>query len=106
MVGTLLSVDRCSKAPLPIKEKTIGEMAPWGLCFQFSLSIRQSRSQPSLGRPQCCQGVELCVLSLSFMARCVGGRKESRSHLMGSRKVSPLCLGLRRGGGEEPEAGP
>lgn len=49
MVGTLLSVDSCSKAPLIIKEKTSPEMAPLGLCFQFSLPTRQSRSQPSLG---------------------------------------------------------
>lgn len=72
-VRTLLSADSCSKAPLLIKEKTMGEMAPLGLCFQFSLSMRQNRSQPSLGWPQCCRGVELSVLS--WLGVLVGQRR-------------------------------
>lgn len=77
MLGTLLSVDSCSKVPLLIKENTIGEMALLGLCFQFSLSMRQNRSQPSLGWPQCCQGVELSVLSPchSWLGVLVGERR-------------------------------
>lgn len=43
MLRTLLSVDSCSKAPLLIKENSTGEMALLGLCFQFSLSMRQNR---------------------------------------------------------------
>lgn len=72
MVWTLLSVDSCSKAPLLIKEKIMGEMAALGLCFQFSLFMRQS-----LGWPQWCLGVELSLLSpcQSWLGVLVGERR-------------------------------
>lgn len=76
MLGTLLCVDSCSQVPLLIKENTTGEMALLGLCFQFSLSMRQNRSQPSLGWPQCCQGVS-CLCSLLVTLGVLGGERRA-----------------------------